>query len=309
LSGRLSPRTSARLLEQWAEVLATGMPLPQAVAALAPGERTAPARALLAELEGALALRRGLEPALSALRAAFGPGSGELLVWAEEQGRLERSLRLLAYVERRRGAYTRSWKLAIGPLLALQLLMAVVPNPLTGLCQIFLAVVASCGALCALVYLVRAPLMQRARGLLDRLLWQVPIVREPIRDAVMVRYFWILALATDSGISLQLGLWNARISLPNTFAAQRARAIERDLEAGARLNEALAAHLPVRHAERAVLAQGETAGDLPGALSWIAETRMSEIARTADRVSMGVVAAPYVLFLVQWLLVLVALAA
>lgn len=304
---RLPPRVASRFLEQLAEFLAAGLPLPEAVASMGPGQRSAAVRKLVADLERALAARQGLEPALPILRDTFGPGTGELLLWAEEQGRLEKSLRLLSHVERRRTAYSKSWKIALGPLIAIQLLMAIVPNPMIGLARGFLAVCAVVGVATLLLYVVRTPLLSRARDLVDRALWEVPFIRDPVRTANLVRYFWALALSADSGISLQLCLANARDSLPNTFGAARARLVERDLEGGAHLTEALAAHLPLQPAERAVLHQGETSGNLPESLTWVAETRMAEIARTADRVSMTVVAAPYALFLLQWLIVLVML--
>jgi len=302
---RLPPRVASRFLEQLAEFLAAGLPLPEAVASMGPGQRSAAVRKLIADLEGALAARQGLEPALPLLRGAFGPGTGELLLWAEEQGRLEKSLRLLSHVERRRSAYSKSWKLALGPLIAIQLLMAIVPNPMAGLSRLFLVACAVCGIAVLLLYVVRTPLLARARSLVDHALWEVPFVRDPVRTAGLVRYFWALALSADSGISLQLCLASARESLPNAFGAAQARKVQRDLEAGSHLTEALAAHLPLLPAERAVLHQGETSGNLPESLTWVAETRMAEIARTADRVSMTVVAAPYALFLLQWLIVLV----
>jgi len=308
---RLSPRDAADVLTLLAEVLATGLPLPRAVAAVRKAGGGVHVQRFTRDLESTLEQGAGFDSALPLLRAAFGPGTGELLLWAEEQGYLEQGVRVLARLERQRAAYRRSLALSFIPLGIGVVLLAVVPGPLAGPNRVLVAA-AMVAAIVGLALRHKGSgwidaRLDRWRLGVDRLLWDLPYLERWVRTAELIRYLWCLTLAAEVGSPLLVALARGRRSLANRHAALLAEGIEQDLERGVHLAEALASHLPLRLDERAILENGETTGHLDTALRQVAEGRMARTVADARRTAVAVAVAPYALFLLPWIGLLLAL--
>ncbi len=310
MNHRLSTRAAATFLERLAEILGADMSLPEALESTRTFTRDPGVAHLAEQVHAALEQRQGLDPALPVLRAALGPGAGELLVWAHDQGRLEAGVRVLARIERHRATHQRRMWASAAPVLLIAVVLALPVTPYSAVGWLLLVCLSVLGPLGLALSAVGEGRIEaeRVHEWLDRQLWQLAPFDRWIRPSETLRLLWCLSLAVHTGTPIAVALERARGTMTNLHAVELARRVEGDIARGATLGNALQAHIPLTAQEHAIVANGEESGRLAEALTQVTRLLAARLDLAAKRTAGVVVAVPYALFLLSWLVVLAALA-
>jgi general secretion pathway protein F len=283
-------------------LLDAGLPLPEAIQALAERERRGDVRALLEQLGGALREGQPLSASLKRFPRAFAPAYVATVQAAETTGDVGPALaRYAAYQKqvdalRKRVAAASIYPtllLAAGGLVTLFLLLYVVPRfsaifeergaarpGFSSLLQAgggFVAGLLAAAAVAA-IYALSRPAVRAA---LEDALWRVPAIGEHLRVYQLARFYRTVGMLLQSGVplvgALQLGGALLRPAMRQRLdgavrAIREGRPVAASLEAG-KLTTPVAARL---------LAVGEKAGRMGEMMERVATFHDEEIARWVD---------------------------
>ena len=306
---RIPPRACGRFLDQWAQVISAGTSMSEAVRSLHAGANQPEVRAFTGALESALDKEEGLAPGALCMRQALGPGAGALLLALEGTGRIDQGLRVLSTLEFHRAPRQRAWRVAVFETAMGLAFFALVPSPFAFVGRLLM------GGLLFGLLLTRclsrfrhAPLLRGPRRNLHALFWKLPLAGSSVQGPGLVRYLWTLGTGIDMGMSLLPTLESARATLDNVYSQEQAGLVESDIDGGASLSESLIAHFPLQRWERALVQNAERTGELPRALSKVAEARAEALVKRAKKVGMTLIIVPYVLFVVPFVVLVFVLA-
>lgn len=290
-------------------LLRAGIPLAEAISALAEGEGRRAVQAVLLKLQGALREGRSLSNALEGAPEAFPPFYIAMVRAAERTSDLDLALeRYIAYqqqVETLRGKLVSAaiypvLLLAVGGLVVLFLLGYVVPRfshiyadvggDLPWLSRVLLEWgqfvehhaaglgVIVLGAIFVTIATARAPALRAAAG---RQLWKVPMLGKRLRVFQLARFYRTLGMLLSGGIPAITALRMVAGLLSPGLRGSLELAIE-GIREGRAFSATLAAHgLTTRVALR-MLEVGERAGNLGEMLTRSAEFHENDTARQVE---------------------------
>lgn len=238
----------------------------------------------------------GLAPARELLDQAIAPGVGLVLVSAEKSGRLDTAAVRLAEMMRRHAAHRKAFLFSVGQVVFALSIASVVPSSLQFVAWILDLILLVFGGLLVL---------EGRRGWgVAQLIWKAPLVGRLIQSPAIIRIFTVVGIGIESGRSLIELLGECSDGEPNLAAARACEQAERALIAGATLHESLAESLSLEESEIALLMQGEQMGRVPQALHRVAQERIEALGRRMQRAGFVLIIAPYLLFLVPFVVLL-----
>ncbi|KAI5913028.1 type II secretion system F family protein [Azoarcus sp. PA01] len=290
-------------------LLRAGIPLAEAISALAEGEGRRAVRAVLLKLQGALREGRSLSTALEGASEAFPSFYIAMVRAAERTSDLDLALeRYIAYqqqVETLRGklvsaAIYPALLLAVGGLVVLFLLGYVVPrfshiyadvgSNLPWLSRVLLdwgqfvehhAVglgVVVLGAVFVTIAAVRAPTLRAAAG---RQLWKLPMLGKRLKVFQLARFYRTLGMLLSGGIPAITALRMVAGLLSPGLRSSLELAIE-GIREGRAFSATLAAHGLTTRVALHMLEVGERAGNLGEMLTRSAEFHENDTARQVE---------------------------
>jgi type II secretory pathway component PulF len=310
LRQRIDEAAATRIARELSLMLAAGMTLTDALAALSRHAAHAKTRAQAAGLLADIRAGQSLADAFAARPDAFPTPFAEIAEAGESSGRLAQALADLAEHREQWAALTNSVRAAlvypaillIVALMAVGLIFTVVvprirqvftdaqipPPPAAGF--VFAAAdIASWAAPALLAVLFIAALAlpmavgrARARAALDKACHTAPGVRDAFQTLTTARYCRILALLLRAGVGPALALKLAGQALPNRYARTRLTAVFQDVRRGGEIAAGLEGAGVLAPLAAQMLRMGEASGDLGPSSARLADLYETRFKRGAE---------------------------
>ncbi|MFZ4070510.1 MAG: type II secretion system F family protein [Caulobacterales bacterium] len=313
---RVDQATATRIAREVSLMLAAGMTLTDALAALARHGAHAKTRALATGLLCDVRAGQSLAGAFAARPDVFPAPFAEIAEAGETSGQLAQALADLAEHREQWAALTNSVRAALvyPAILMVVALMAVgmiftvvvprirqvftdaqIPPPPAAAFVFAAADIANWAAPVLLALLVLAAIATPialgragARAALDKACLTAPVVRGAFQTLTTARYCRVLALLLRAGVGPALALKLAGQALPNGYARMRLTAVFQDVRRGGEIAAGLEGAGVLAPLAAQMLRVGEASGDLgpsSGRLAALYETRFKRGAEAAMRLA------------------------